>query len=80
VLGLEIAGRFKVYPFVELAKSPGTFTDTVNGQTLTVRYDAKNRSAAVFDQQGKPLPGVKTFWFAWYAFHPDTEIYQASRP
>ena len=77
VFGLEIAGQFKVYPFIELEKSPATFTDTVNGQLLTVHFDSKHKSAAVFDRQGRQLAGVRTFWFAWYAFHPQTQIYLA---
>ena len=75
VLGIEVEGQFKVYPFIELEKSPAEFTDTVKGQLLTVRYDSKHRSAAIFDQQGKHLVSVRTFWFAWYAFHPKTQIY-----
>lgn len=46
---------------------------------LTVHYDSKHRSAAVFDQQGKQLVSVRTFWFAWYAFHPETQIYVAQQ-
>jgi len=75
VLGLEIDGQFKVYPFIELEKSPAEFMDTVKGRMLTVRYDSKLRSVAVFDQQGKQLVSVRTFWFAWYAFHSETDVY-----
>ena len=77
VLGLEVDGQFKVYPFIELEKSPAEFVDTVKGRMLTVRYDSKHRSAAVFDQQGKQLVSVRTFWFAWYAFHSETDVYVA---
>ncbi|MCK5190294.1 MAG: DUF3179 domain-containing protein [Methylococcales bacterium] len=79
VLGIEIASHYKVYPFLELEKSPAEFTEIVNGQSITIRYDRKYRSATVFDQQGKQLAGVRTFWFAWYAFHPETEVYVASK-
>ena len=53
ILGIEVDGQFKAYPFIELEKSPAEFTDTVKGHTLAVRYDSQHRSAAVFDQQGK---------------------------
>ena len=79
VLGFEIKGQFKVYPFIELEKSPAEFTEHVNGQSITIRYDSKYRSAAVFNQQEKQLPSVRTFWFAWYAFHPDTDVYVAPK-
>lgn len=32
-----------------------------------------NGTAEAFDASGEPLPGVMAFWFAWVAFHPDTE-------
>ncbi len=80
VFGLEIAGSFKVYPFIELEKSPTSFTDTINGRMITIHYDHENRSAAAFDQQGVQLPGIRSLWFAWYAFHPQTAVYQAPKP
>ncbi|PKM38500.1 MAG: hypothetical protein CVV06_00235 [Gammaproteobacteria bacterium HGW-Gammaproteobacteria-10] len=75
VLGLSINGVAKVYPFVELEKGPATFDDTVGGKIVTIRYDRRHRSAEALDEQGERLSGVRTFWFAWYAFNPDTEIY-----
>jgi len=77
VLGFESEGQFKVYPFVELEKGPVKFSDTFNGQGITIQYDKKHRTASIFDQQGNQLPAVRTFWFAWYAFHPKTEVYVA---
>ena len=78
VLGIEIENQFKVYPFIELEKSPAEFIDTVNGQLITILYNRKYRSATAFDQQGRQLSGVRTFWFAWYAFHPETDVYVVS--
>ena len=82
VLGLELDGEiFKAYPFDELDEAlggkTGTITDTVGGRELTVRYDAGAGSAAVFDELGRELPTVRAFWFAWAAFHPDTEVFKA---
>lgn len=76
VLGLVIDGKAKAYPFVELAKGSGEFNDNLAGETLKVRYSHDHKSAEIFDAAGKPLPGVTLFWFAWYAFYPDTEIYR----
>ncbi|MGR8942354.1 MAG: DUF3179 domain-containing protein [Gammaproteobacteria bacterium] len=80
VLGLEIGGQFKAYLFIELEKSADSFTETLGGQSITLRYDRRHRSAAAYDEQGKLLPGVWTFWFAWYAFHPKTEVFTAAKP
>ena len=77
VLGIEVNGQFKVYPFIELEKGGAEFSDTFNGNSMIIRYDKKYRTASIFNQQGKQLPAVKTFWFAWYAFHPKTKVYVA---
>jgi len=42
-----------------------------------VRYDVVNKKADVVENNGRSLPGVTAYWFAWYAFHPDTGIYVA---
>lgn len=77
VIGVEVGGTFKAYPFVELAKiRGGTVTDTVGGKRLTLRFDPEHRTGTVFDAQGKEIPSVIAYWFAWYAFHHDTEVFQ----
>ena len=75
VVGIDIQGVTKAYPFTELKKVSSPVADQVNGQRVTVRYNAASR-ASVVDEQGKPIPSVTAFWFAWYAFHPDTEVFK----
>ncbi len=78
VLGIEIDGRFKAYPVAELSRhDKREFTDQFAGQTLTIRFDSQGRSASAFDPVGRMLPAVNAFWFAWYAFHPETEVFTA---
>ncbi|AYH42175.1 DUF3179 domain-containing protein [Azoarcus sp. DN11] len=78
VIGVEVGGKFKAYPFVELAKiAGGTATDLLDGKKLTVRFDPQHRTGAVFDAQGREMPSIIAYWFAWYAFHHDTEVFQA---
>lgn len=77
VLGLEIDGQFKAYPFAELAKTEGTVRDRVGGRAIVVRFDAQHANATAQGADGKPLAGVVGFWFAWYAFHPETQVYKA---
>ena len=78
VLGLEIDGQFKAYPFSELNKGPKVFIDEFRGQKFEVRYDKKNKTASIFGEDGDELPSLISYWFAWYAFHPDTEIHVAN--
>jgi hypothetical protein len=77
IMGLEVDGKFKAYPFVELAKGSGRFMDEFHGQRFAVEYDHVNETARVIAENGEELPTLMAFWFAWYAFHPDGEIYSA---
>ena len=77
VMGIEIDGRFKAFPFIELGKTGGAFEDTFAGQALHIVFDKEHRRASIANASGRELPGVVTFWFAWYAFHPQTEVFTA---
>lgn len=78
VLGLEIDGQYKAYPFTELARKDTTqISDTFAGQQISVAFDRENRSATAFDSSGRMLPAVTSFWFAWHAFHPEGTVYSA---
>ena len=76
VLGLLLGDTYKAYPFIELAKT-GTspLQDKVAGVDVTIEFDADKRSGQVLDAAGKPLNAINSYWFAWYAFHPDTEVF-----
>lgn len=77
VVGVEVSGKHKAYPFSELARavnSSGELVDRVANKTLRVRYDRAHGTAEVFDESGKLWPSTMSFWFAWFAFHPQTEV------
>jgi len=77
VIGLELDGQFKAYPFAELARSQGPVRDRLGAHTFVVEYDAEHRTGRVL-AAGKEIPTVIAFWFAWSAFHPDTQVYTAT--
>lgn len=77
VLGVEFDGLFKAYPFSELSKTSGAVTDTVAGQVVTLVYNEKADSARIVGSDNREIPAITSFWFAWYAFHPETEVYRA---
>ncbi len=79
VLGLELGGKFKAYPFSELAKAKQPVTDKLNGATVTVIFDEPSQTAVIRDSQGQELPSVVGFWFAWFAFHPETKIFKVTQ-
>lgn len=76
VIGIEVNGKFKAYPFIELSQRQGGIEDTVGGQKISVRFDAEHRTGTVFDADGKEIPSLIAFWFAWYGFHNDTDVFQ----
>ncbi|MBZ9731688.1 DUF3179 domain-containing protein [Salegentibacter sp. JZCK2] len=80
VIGIELNGRTKAYPFSELKKLKGkVLEDTFAGQKVKINYSSKAESAEIINEQGDLLPAITNFWFAWYAFNPDTEVYQHTR-
>jgi hypothetical protein len=76
VIGVEVNGQFKAYPFVELSKTKAKVTDTLGGKQITIQFDPEHRTGAVYDASNKEIPSVIAYWFAWFAFHTDTEIYR----
>lgn len=77
VIGVKLAGSYKAYPFIELGRTSGVVHDMVGGKPIEVHFDASNQSAVVFDSDGREIPSVIAYWFAWFAFHPDTGVYVA---
>ncbi|MCH7880452.1 MAG: DUF3179 domain-containing protein [Proteobacteria bacterium] len=79
VVGLDIGGVYKAYPLIELEKyGKSQFTDTINGKTITVNWDSINRSVSITDSSGSEIPSIEGFWFAWFAFYPETEVFTGS--
>jgi len=76
VMGLELNERFKAYPFKELEQGPARFTDEFQGRRIEVIFDAQNRTARIVDANAVEIPTTLAFWFAWYAFHPDTKVHR----
>ena len=77
ILGIEINGQFKAYPFAELSRSDGVIKDQLNGEELNIHYNHDSRSARATDSKGNPIAAIRAFWFAWIAFHPETSVFKA---
>jgi hypothetical protein len=78
VLGIEIEGRAVAYPLSELAQAGALIEDRIGSVAVRVRYDATHQTAEVSTADGVGLPGVIAYWFAWYAFHPETAVFRAA--
>ena len=75
VYGIEFEGFSKAYPESAFeAKAP--IIDSLNG--INVKLEKQDTGEIVvinLDTGGKIIP-IRLFWFAWAAFHPNTELYQ----
>jgi len=61
-----------VYP-----KGASRFDDEFAGEELSVEFDAKHQTARIVKRDGSEIPTIMAFWFAWYAFHPETDVCEA---
>ena len=78
VLGISLGDKHRAYPFQELEQHGlPTFDDEFAGNMLTIVWSESEDSAHVLDRTGNEIPSLLAYWFAWYAFHPDTEIFRA---
>ena len=77
IFGIEIDGKYKAYKEADL-KELVKIEDNFNGINLVVeRNDAGIVTIKNKDTNENIVP-VRSFWFAWFAFHPDTELYVAN--
>lgn len=79
VLGIVIDGVARAWPLSELSKVGADLDDRVGGRPVRIHFDAEHLTASITDATGAALPGVQSYWFAWYAFHPQTEVFRAGR-
>jgi hypothetical protein len=75
VLGVKMGGRIKAYPFEELPADSDTVEDKLGEQSIVVKYDLPSQTAWVLDRSGAEIPSFTAYWFAWVAFHPETEVF-----
>jgi len=77
VIGITLNGKARAYPVSELSRSPAAFTDSLGGRAIIVNYDAESQAGTVLDDNCTVLPSTTLYWFAWFNFHPETEVYKA---
>ena len=77
VIGVVAGGLVRAYPLPEVQKMPGGWlAERYGGGVLTlhVQQDAFERTIQIVE-----LPdganAIHTFWFAWAAMHPQTEVW-----
>ena len=70
VIGVLHEGKARAYSLADLSKQ-----GSVQDGALTIHYDGKDMSHHAVNADGKVIPSVKVYWFAWQSFYPDTELW-----
>ncbi len=74
VVGVVADGKARAYLASLVTKNGGRVEDEIGGRKIAVRYDP---ARGVFEWEVPPGVAVtEAYWFAWKAFHPDTEIWK----
>jgi len=74
VFGVEVEGVFKAYQEDVLIEQ-GVIEDVVGGVNIKVERDKAGIVKITNVDTGEEIVKERDFWFAWYAFHPDTGLY-----
>ena len=77
-MGISLDGITKAFPYSELKKQDAAvIRQYFNNREVLVHWDAEHGVATAKNPEGKTIDSISAFWFAWYAFHPDTEVFVA---
>jgi len=74
ILGIEVEGLFKAYKEQDV-KELGLIEDSMGENRIRIERDSAGAVHITNLETGKEIVAQRGFWFAWYAFHPDTQLY-----
>ena len=76
VVGVKLGDALRAYPIAAVRAAPGGLVrDSLAGERVVIAADPDGESVRVLEVPHGAMV-VHTFWFAWAAFHPETEIYE----
>lgn len=79
VIGIRLGNITRAYVVDEIHKQGGFIEDTLNDQPLRLEADPATKTVRIIKAPaGAQI--VHTFWFAWYAFHPKTQVVGEAAP
>ena len=76
VFGVEVNGEYAAYPESELKKG-GTILDTLGGIAIRLDRDDIGIITIRKTDTNEQIAYERDFWFAWFAFHPETKLFQS---
>jgi len=64
----------RAYPESAFSPNYTQLADTLNGKKISIVFDLQSDSLRVI-KADKGIHWLYSLWFAWYAMHPETEVY-----
>lgn len=74
VLGIEVGDASKAYP-VEVFDGNPVIEDTIGEVNIKLEKQDGGEVIVTNLDTGEEIVAIRLFWFAWAAFHPDTELF-----
>ncbi|CAN5789063.1 DUF3179 domain-containing protein [soil metagenome] len=75
VLGIERDGVTIAFPLAMLDEQTRPVRARVGPEDVFVYWFRDSWTAFATDLKGRPIPATIAYWFAWSAFHPDTQLW-----
>jgi len=75
VYGIEVDGAYKAYREDDVIDKKEIMDEIGNIKIIVIRDDG-GIVKIMNENTGEEIVKERGFWFSWYAFHPDTELYQ----
>ncbi len=79
IFGIEIDNKFKAYPEKILIKENNRIEDNFNQILLLITRDEAGIVTIIRTDTNEEIIKERDFWFAWAAFHPETELYEGKQ-
>ena len=75
VFGIKVGDSYKAYREDDLIEL-GIIEDVVNGVNLKIERSVSGVVMVTNLESGEEIVKERGFWFSWYAFHPETGLYE----
>ncbi len=74
VYGIEIGEESKAYP-EDIINNRQTIEDTIGTTPILIKKTRSGEVKVTNTQTGEEIIPLRLFWFAWAAFHPNTQLF-----
>ena len=75
ILGIEKDGAATAFPLSALEEDLRSVRARVGPEDVFVYWFRDSWTAFATDPKGRRIPATIAYWFAWSAFHPDTQVW-----